>query len=164
MLKNIIALLVALLFLTMPYHHIVSSQMVDSNIIGGLGGMPFNDSPSLGHSISSVKIRAGVFVDSIHVSYNPPNNIPPKEPHGGNGGSEYVFFLNNGEYITGISGRHGKFIDALRIHTNYRVSPLYGGPGGVPFNLYAPNNYHIIGFYGRSGSYLDAIGIIIAPK
>lgn len=36
------------------------------------------------------------------------------------------------EYLIGVSGRAGWYVDSLRFHTNKRVSAVYGGAGGDP--------------------------------
>jgi hypothetical protein len=86
-----------------------------------------------------------------------------EEPHhGGRGGTYYVLTLQPGDYITGISGKYGTFVDSIQIHTNQRVSRRYGGPGGSADYIYeAPSGWEVAGFCGRAGTYLDAIGVVL---
>jgi hypothetical protein len=114
--------------------------------------------------IYGIRIRAGLYIDSIQVFYQTSAGPRPDEQHGGNGGIEYFLNLNQNEYITKIGIRYGRFIDQLQIHTNFRTS-TYGGPGGSTLIEIVPpkSGYKIIGFHGRSGVLLDALGIISAP-
>jgi hypothetical protein len=67
--------------------------------------------------------------------------------------------ININEYIVGLSGRCGDFIDSIRLQTNKRTSPVYGGSGGNrEFRIDVPSGNQALGFTGRSGGYLDAIG------
>jgi hypothetical protein len=80
--------------------------------------------------------------------------------HGGSGGRDNVFRLDEDEYIIGLSGRYGDAIDSIRIHTNRRVSQLFGGRGGdSDYRIEVPSGYQAVGFSGRSGDVLDAIGL-----
>lgn len=86
-------------------------------------------------------------------------------PVGGPGGTRLSVYLDDDEYLTGISGRAGWYVDSLRLHTNKRVSPLYGGPGGERDYVFeAPAGYEVFGLFGRSGWYIDALGIIARPR
>lgn len=77
----------------------------------------------------------------------------------------FVFAMGRDEYFTGISGRCGWYIDALRIHTNRRVSPLYGGHGGSRDFLFEANSdEEVVGFIGRADWFVDALGIVTKPK
>jgi hypothetical protein len=130
---------------------------------GNRGGTPFSDSEiPQGARVSAVYVWSGDFVDRIQFVYTLSNgNIFEGEIHGGNGGRREVFQLANGEYITGISGRYGDYIDSIRIHTNRRTSPVFGGRGGNrDFRIDVPSGNQAIGLKGRSGKFLDAIGLV----
>jgi hypothetical protein len=135
-----------------------------SNLIGGNGGSPFSDEFSKDFKVKAIKIRSSSFIDSIQIVYDTHKGPIYATQHGGNGGKAHIFYLKDNEYITAISGRCGKYIDALKIHTNYRRSPTYGGSGGGAFSLSVPENTYFIGFQGRSGAYLDSIGIIFIRR
>ncbi len=80
------------------------------------------------------------------------------------GGTRHVLQLGTEEYVTGISGHCGWFVDCIRLHTNQRVSELYGGPGGdETFALNAPDDEEVVGFFGNSAWYIDAVGILTRP-
>lgn len=68
--------------------------------------------------------------------------------------------LEQGEFVTGIYGRAGSFIDSISIMTTKSTIGPIGGSGGDPFFLQAPAGYKIRKFFGRSAAVLDAIGII----
>lgn len=77
----------------------------------------------------------------------------------------FVFAMGHDEYLTGISGHYGWYIDSLRLHTNRRVSPLYGGHGGEQeFFFTAGEGEEVAGLVGRAGWFVDALGIVTRPK
>jgi hypothetical protein len=76
--------------------------------------------------------------------------------------------LQQGEFLTGIFGRAGLFVDQLEFLTNksgfssfeaieQRANQIKAG--GNPFFLLAPPGYKIRQWLGGSGAALDAIGI-----
>jgi hypothetical protein len=138
-----------------------------TNTYGGSGGSAFSDSRiPLEARISAVHVWSGKYIDRIQLVYTlrDGRRIEGKI-HGGSGGSRHVFNLDADEYITGISGRYGDYIDFLRIHTNKRTSPQFGGSGGGRnFNITVPSGNFAVGLIGRSGGYLDAIGLQYAPS
>jgi hypothetical protein len=131
---------------------------------GGEGGTEFADKElPEGASVVGVKIRHGRWIDGIELLYRTADG---KEEglgwHGGEGGEEETFRLEEGEYITGITGKAGTYIDSLTIVTNKRRSKTYGGDGGdAAFDLRGACGL-VAGFYGRSGPYLDRIGILVS--
>lgn len=137
-----------------------------TTIAGGQGGSPFTD-PAIPYDarVLEVHVYAGEMVDSLQMLYAYENGRTQLSArHGGPGGRQNVFRLDSDEYIVGISGRYGKYIDALQIHTNKRTSPLYGGRGGdYDFRIDVPSGNYAVGFAGRSGDYLDAVGLIYVP-
>jgi hypothetical protein len=103
-------------------------------------------------------------VDGIQAVYTLQNGRTVEgQYHGGRGGRTNVFRLDSNEYIVGITGRYGEFIDSVSFVTNKRTSPVFGGSGGVrEFRIDLPPGNIAIGFTGRSGEYLDAIGLVFA--
>ena len=137
-----------------------------TTISGGRGGSAFSDDKiPMGARISEVRVRAGNTIDSIQAVYTLQDGRLLEGPiHGGGGGSPNVFRLDTNEYITGLSGRYGEYIDSLSIQTNMRTSQVFGGRGGSQtFGAKVPAGNRAIGFLGRSGEYLDAIGLLYAP-
>jgi hypothetical protein len=133
-----------------------------TTVAGGAGGAAFVDADiPPGARIVEVRVKAGNYLDSIQFIYSLPNGRPLEGArHGGNGGRAASFRLDPGEYIVGLSGRCGEYVDSLRIHTNRRTSQLFGGMGGdVEYRIDVPNGNQATGFMGRSGEYLDAIGL-----
>lgn len=142
------------------------NRIAFTSIAGGPGGTEFSDSEILLRSrVSEIRIHANKFVDSIQPVYTLQEGTLFEGPvHGGNGGRSYVFKLDPDEYVTGISGRYGNYIDSLVIITNKRTSQNYGGNGGRnDFRIDVPTGSQGLGFIGRAGKYLDAIGIAYAP-
>ncbi len=132
---------------------------------GGCGGAEFQDSiPANTKEVAGVIVRSGAYVDSLQMAVRlTTGNIKLLNKHGGNGGAQSVFRLNNGEYITSMWGRYGSYVDSIQFGTSTgRSSPKYGGNGGCGnFYYSAPAGYEIAGFYGRSGAYIDAIGVVL---
>lgn len=143
-----------------------SQQPASTIVTGGQGGFPFTDTeiPS-GSRIAEVHIFSGKYIDAVQIAYRLPNGrvlMGPK--HGGQGGQQNIFRIDSDEYITGLSGRYGNFIDSLQIHTNKRTSPFLGGSGGNrEYRINVPAGNQAVGFTGRAAEYLDAIGLTYMP-
>ncbi|KAH9102155.1 hypothetical protein LEN26_013814 [Aphanomyces euteiches] len=67
-------------------------------------------------------------------------------------GSQDLFVLMDGEYITRIDVEETEWVDAIRFHTNYRVSRFFGGFGGQLHVLKAPPNHAFYSIFGSVGS------------
>jgi hypothetical protein len=137
-------------------------QPGQTSLAGGSGGTAFDDGDiPAGAGIVEVRVQTGNFVDSVQMIYYLPGGRPIEAArHGGDGGRAASFRLEQGEYIVGLSGRCGTYVDSLRIHTNRRTSQLFGGSGGDrDFRIDVPDDNQATGFIGRSGTYLDAIGL-----
>jgi len=137
-----------------------------TNMAGGRGGIPFSDMQiSSGARISEIRVFSGNAVDSVQMVYELPDGRSSTSPrHGGGGGQMNVFRLDSDEYVVGISGRFGEYVDSLRIHTNKRTSPMYGGNGGdQDYRIDVERGSQAIGFLGRAGDYIDAIGLTFIP-
>jgi hypothetical protein len=160
----------ALLFLTVSMVGIIPSgfgqQPASTSVQGGPGGSPFADPeiPS-GARVAEVYVFSGNEVDAVQMLYVLPNGRTMMGPHhGGPGGRQNVFRLDNNEYIVGLTGRCGAYVDSLQIQTNRRSSPIFGGPGGSRnYRIDVAPGSQAIGFVGRSGAYLDAVGLAFIP-
>jgi hypothetical protein len=133
-----------------------------TNVAGGRGGNNFTDpEPQYGSRVLEVQVRSGDQIDSVQMLLSLPDGRTVQTPrHGGSGGRLDVFRLQTGEYITGISGRYGDYLDSLQIQTNLRTSQLFGGRGGNrDYRIDVPSGTHAVGFTGRDGDYVDAIGL-----
>ena len=134
--------------------------------IGGEGGKPFD-----GYGIpddarlSAIHIYAEWVIDAIRFDYVAADGATgSRPPVGGLGGFHHVFYLDEDEYLTGISGRCGWYVDNIRLHTNKRVSETYGGEGGErAYELLAPPGYEVAGLFGRCDWYIDALGLWLRP-
>ena len=144
-----------------------AQQTGSTQVAGGSGGSAFSDpAPQQGARILEVRVRVGEQVDSVQFLYGLPNGSSYEGPrHGGGGGTLNTFRLDSDEYLVGISGRSGDFIDSISFQTNKRTSPVFGGRGGSrDYNLQVPEGNQATGFTGRSGNYLDAIGLTYARR
>jgi len=130
--------------------------------VGGDGGKPFD-----GYTIpddarlTAVHIYTDWVIDALRFDYTSPDGTPGGRPPIG---SHHVFYLDDDEVVTGLSGRCGWYVDAIRVHTNKRTSPLFGGSGGErDFALHAPPGYEVAGLFGHSDWYVDGLGLILRP-
>jgi len=143
-----------------------AQQPATSAIAGGRGGTAFGDLNVPGPSrVLEVRVFSGDEVDSVQMIYGLPDGRMLEGPrHGGPGGRLNVFRLDPDEYITGISGRCGIYVDSIRIHTNKRTSPLFGGGGGSQdYRIDVERGSRAVGFIGRSGEFVDAVGLAFVP-
>src|SRR5262245_13135448 len=94
---------------------------------GADGGTEFADKPlPKGARIVGGRIRHGRFIDGIELLYKTPDGQEEGMGwHGGDGGEEETLFLEDDEYIIGITGMAGTYIDSLTIVTNKRKSKTY---------------------------------------
>jgi hypothetical protein len=132
-------------------------------LAGGLGGQEFTGySLPPGARIKEIHLFAGQVIEAIQLVYTGAEGVTEWLPRiGGPGGNEVVFTLDDDEYVTGISGRAGWYVDSLRFHTNKRTSEIVGGEGGDQEYAYmAPEGSEVAGLFGRAEGYLDAIGIL----
>lgn len=131
---------------------------------GGNGGKPFDhyDIPE-GGRLTAIHVYTDWVINAIQFDYAGADGRAGNNPLiGGLAGEHHIFYLEAGEYLIGISGRVGWYIDSVRFHTNRNVSPAYGGPGGErDFSFVAPEGFEIDGLFGRSGWYIDALGVSV---
>ena len=134
--------------------------------VGGHGGQPFDDYGIPDDArLTAVHVFAEWVIDAIRFDYAHADGATgSRPPIGGLGGNHHVFYLDEDEFLIGLSGRCGWYVDSVRFHTNKRVSDLYGGRGGErDYALMAPPGYEIAGLIGRSDWYLDALGARLRP-
>jgi Jacalin-like lectin domain len=131
---------------------------------GGTGKYPYDDEPAtLTAKIGHVTVSHGTLIDSIQVVFLDGGLSDPRETHGGGGGTRENFVLGAGEYIVGVSGRAGQYVDSLTITSNKKTR-TYGHGGVSTFNFTANDKEEIIGFFGTHGTNLDSIGVYIRPR
>ena len=142
---------------------------------GGWGGDPFFD-PPLDQTVrvDKIIITESCFVSRIQVVYTTTNGTtaPQSVVHGKNGLCPspapdpiilpQTFQLEADEYLIGLQGYAGNFVEQLQIVTNKRVLGPFGvAAGGQSFNLAAPKGYKVRRLWGRSDAFIDSIGIIV---
>ncbi len=150
----------------LAYLPLAMRDLQQTRIAGGRGGTAFADKDiPMGAIVSAVRVRGGDFIDSVQMIYTLTDGRTFEGPvHGGQGGRSSVFRLDRDEYITGISGRYGEYIDSLVFHTNKRTSTSFGGRrGSRSFQINVPSGNQAIGFVGRAAEYLDALGLTYIP-
>lgn len=132
------------------------------NPVGGNGGGDFAlETPNM---IKSIEIRHGGWIDAIAIT-----DYDGNQKHtggGGGGGQASVFTLEDGEYLTEVSGKYGDFIGQITLKTNKGKTATYGAAGGNTgsnnFNWEAGSGKAIIGFYGKAGGYIDSLGVMVS--
>jgi hypothetical protein len=119
-----------------------------------------------GARVIGVKIRSGDWIDAVELLYKTADGkVESLGKHGGDGGEEDTFMLEEGEHLTGITGKSGTYVMSLTIITNKRKSKTYGlGEGDVQYHYEVPDHDEIIGFFGRAGEYVDQIGIWVRKR
>ena len=160
--RLLIAVLISILAVLCGSGWALAQQTAVTEIAGGPGGYPYSDAdPDPGSRIVEVQVRSGDFVDAVQFIFMLSDGRTVEGPrHGGEGGGLNVFRLDPDEYLIGISGRSGKYIESIQFATNKRVSPVFGGRGGErDFHIEIPGNAQVTGFVGRAGEYLDAVGL-----
>ncbi len=134
---------------------------------GGSGGRDFGEYlVPAGCHLREIHLYTGEFVIAVQfVVETAAGERVTMDRVGGHGGQLHRFILDEDEYILGLNGSSGWFIDRLSIHTNRRSSTDMGGSGGdQEFFLNAPAGHEIVGLFGRCGWYLDALGIITRER
>jgi PAS domain-containing protein len=141
-------------------------EMLQLGPAGGTGGKPFEGySIPEGARVTGVHFYTDWVIDALGFDYVDANGVPGRMPPVGGLGGRYVHVeLDEDEYLTGISGRYGWYVDAVRLHTNKRTTNLFGGESGIhDFEFMAPDGYEITGLFGRADWYIDALGVIARP-
>jgi hypothetical protein len=127
---------------------------------GGGGGFAFTDGLAnfpAGARVYQIKINHGTYIDRIQLVYQSPDGTLTDGPsHGGPGGSLTTITLDDDEYVTGINGKYGTYVDSMVVTTNKRITESFGGTGGttaysitIPAGTATVSNL-FIGFIGRS--------------
>jgi predicted flap endonuclease-1-like 5' DNA nuclease len=135
-------------------------------MVGGIGGQAFdNYMLPAGAHLKEIHVLSEKFVNALQFVYiTSAGERGHLGPIGSVGGNHDVFVLEDGEYLTGISGLSDWYVDQICFHTNKRISAYYGGTGTTKtFALAADKGSAVVGLFGRADWYLDAIGIISRP-
>lgn len=134
---------------------------------GGNGGKPFEryNIPD-GARLTAIHVYTEWVINAIRFDYIDADGAAGgRPPIGGLGGEHHVFYLDEDEYVTGINGRAGWYIDSIQFRTNKRRSPLYGGSGGDrDYSFDAPAGYEVAGLFGRSDWYIDSLGVNVRRR
>lgn len=141
-------------------------ERISMGPVGGNGGKPFEnyDIPDDAR-VTAVHVFAEWVVNAVQLEYvDRDGRGGGRPPIGGLGGEHFVFTLEEDEYLTGISGYAGWYVDSVCFHTNKRTSPPFGGAGGErEFSFEAPAGHEIAGLFGRSDWHIDALGVNLRP-
>jgi S1-C subfamily serine protease len=131
--------------------------------VGGNGGTAFDDKElPEGTRITGVKIRHGAWIDSVELLYKTADGKTESlGQHGGQGGTEKTFLLDEGEHIQTICARGANVVESLKIITNKRQSIVFGNETTNKELRMEVQRHEVVGFYGRAGLYLDQLGIIV---
>jgi len=161
--RTLVVVLILFLAAVSPFF---GQETTQTDVQGGSGGTSFAETMiQSGGRIVELHVYSADWIDAIQIWYEMPDGrIIFGQRYGGPNGKETVFRLDSNEYITGISGRYGDYLDSITVKTNKRTSPRFGGAGGKrDYRLDVAQGSQTVGFVGRSGQYIDAIGLITAP-
>ena len=137
--------------------------MAEINPIGGSGGTLRKDPTDSVKKIIVVLIGVGLLIDFMQLIVRQYGTTQALAQHGGEGGHLTPFVLADDEYLAGITGRYGLYINYIILHTNTRTSQRFGGLGGErEYSIQANTGEQIVGLWSRSDIYIDAIGAITA--
>ncbi|QDU41145.1 hypothetical protein Mal4_55100 [Maioricimonas rarisocia] len=141
-----------------------------SELVGGEGGIPFQDFSVDGNPVIGVKVRTGQWSGSEHLArveplYESEEQRPP-----------WSITLARPGYVVGAVEVHrGEFVDGLRLTfmrtradgqldpADSYTSEWIGQPTENPTRLQREDQ-PIIGFYGLRGAVLDALGVVYAGE
>jgi hypothetical protein len=170
---KLVSLTILLSFAIMAGSSFAQEEPLEIYILGpsgGTGGVGFTDEITDRIPVKEVNIWTGSVVNGINIVHSDrAGRYFATHRYGSAQGTKHTFTLQADEYIIGISGRYGTFVDSIIIHTNRRMSRSFGGPGGSAEYIYeAPAGYEVAGFCGREGegegAVIDAIGVVLRPK
>jgi hypothetical protein len=163
--KTLVKILMTLIVISSVVNA-AEAKVLFTEKVGGTNGTNFmlpatrNDILST-ENITRVVIKHGRRVESIEIAYTDRRNISQAEAAGNNAGQLSFFELEEGEFITYITGRAGTLIDQITFHTSMRRTfGPYGGNGGQDFEINIPSNAKVIGFTGKVGPSIKQIGLI----
>ena len=134
---------------------------------GGNGGHEFDGyTIPAGAKVHEIRVNAGFYVDGLQLVCVDAAGAVTELPHlGGKSGFHHTITLDADEYLTGISGRSGRYIDSIRFHTNKRTTDSIGGRGGEnEYHYEAAANGEVAGFFGRADWYIDQLGVIVRDR
>ena len=132
--------------------------------VGSNSGVTRKDPAVDVDKVIAVLISSAFLVDFIQFIVQKDGNPLALAQHGGNGGHLTPFLLAGDEYLTGMSGKYGTYIDSIILHTTTRTSQRFGGKGGDrEYSIQANPGEQIVGLWCRSDTYIDAIGAITGP-
>ena len=133
-----------------------------AQVFGGSGGKAFDDlerHPTIVR-IRGLRVRCGNSIDSIQATYQLNDGSTVVGPrHGGLGGKEERFMLDEGEVLTQMEGKtSGVLVDQLTFCSNQ--GKQYGPYGrSCTTSFETLEGTELTSFFGRSGKLLDAIGV-----
>ena len=143
-------------------------QFLESAMFGGSGGKFFNDLPAQScyglskMKLKSILIKSETYVNQIQfiLSDNFESLIFPR--HGGNGGTESIFTVEDNEYITAVEIGSNIYVNSLAFFTNRgRRSITFGSDGSNLLEIVrAPPGGQLIGIKGKVDEIIDSISFI----
>lgn len=124
-----------------------------SSLAGGTDGTYWE------HRISAreIRVRAGAWIDGLTIVGGDGTTIE----HGGTGGTEHIWTLQQGERVTEVFGTVDDTVVrqlGVRTSTGRTLGPV--GTGGEEAFALGASSGQINGFHGRSTQYLNAIGVL----
>ena len=137
---------------------------------GGIGGNAFYVAwPPGAFKIIRVWGQSGSRINQIGLDWSTVDGVVQAGPFGGEGGSDFSFPIDSGDYLTQILGTVGEYNDSVRVFSlkfgtqNGKASDTFGTPTEYQFSFTAPSGYQISWIFGRADAELDALGVAIVP-
>lgn len=114
---------------------------------GGNGGDLFDM-----QIIKTISMSSADYVDQLVIN----GNI-----YGGNGGNPQTgITLATGEYVNRIDLRYGRYLDYLKLTTNFGQTLEGGGTGGEPTTILG----QLVALTGNSGNYIDRLNFLMVDN
>jgi hypothetical protein len=109
--------------------------------------------------LTALQVHGGSYVDNLITTYEAAGSAPVTIEHGGGGGSPGVpYSFDVDEFITGVNGWYGGYVNQLGFTTTKgSIAPFPPTPKSAPnaISWTVPSGWVFLGFQGHYGSYLD---------
>ena len=149
-----------------------TADVIKTDACGGPGGAMYHLVFNEGTQLSSIKVRAGKWINHLEFTYRRASGHSYSLNIGGVGGKSYApFKVPSGAKLTEVNLRCGVYVDSIQFRfSDGSTSPKYGGGGGQPMTIRFPPNSTFRGIHGGGGTpsssigYVDRIGFFYSER